>query len=110
MTDAELVMCLATQAVHTLCAQRRPGIHQLRDYPAWFAPRGQVEEDDRFVQVIPYIVLSWDGCVLSYQRVGGGEARLRGRRSIGFGGLINLSDAVLCGDQLNVIDSVRRSA
>jgi len=61
-------------------------------------PRGSVEEDPSFKQLIPYCVLSAvgdDGIrrYLAYTRGGGqGEARLRAKRSVGIGGHISTLD------------------
>jgi len=59
----------------------------------------EVAEDHHFLQVIPYVVFVDSGkhaayCrVLSYTRVkGGGESRLLGKKSIGFGGHIEGED------------------
>ncbi|MFM8890750.1 MAG: phosphoesterase, partial [Planctomycetia bacterium] len=61
-------------------------------------PRGSVEEDPSFKQLLPYCVLAWkavDGATryFAYTRGGGqGEARLRAKRSIGIGGHISSCD------------------
>lgn len=83
-----------------------PGIAQLRR-------RGDMEENEKFVQPIPYAVLYhldpnavdkfcnegadlYEGVqLLSYKRgTEGGEARLHNMYSVGFGGHINSTDAV----------------
>lgn len=54
--------------------------------PPCFLPRSVCEVDERFVQLIPYIVLrSTDGQYVGYRRKGM-EERLVGQVSIGFGG------------------------
>ncbi len=70
-----------------------------------FMPRSEVEDDPRFLQLIPYVILYrydarlpfGDACkVFTYQRgSAGGESRLIGKRSLGIGGHINDSDATL---------------
>jgi len=54
-----------------------------------------VEEDNRYKQLIPYIVVVNDkGQILAYNRGWkGGEDRLKGRWAIGFGGHVNDQDA-----------------
>jgi predicted NUDIX family phosphoesterase len=56
-------------------------------------PRAAAENDPRFKQLIPYVILGCDGMYLSYVRgQRAGEGRLVGRRSIGIGGHINPAD------------------
>ena len=57
-----------------------------------FLPRGAAELDPTYRQLVPYAVLRRGGEVFHYQRAGGGEGRLRGRRSIGIGGHVNDGD------------------
>jgi predicted NUDIX family phosphoesterase len=59
------------------------------------ARRGDVEDDPSLLQPIPYVVVARRGAagreLFAYTRlVGGGEARLHGRVSIGVGGHMNL--------------------
>jgi predicted NUDIX family phosphoesterase len=64
-----------------------------------FMLREPAEKDPSFKQLIPYIVVVRNSLVLNYFRgKGQGEARLRGKRSLGIGGHINpcdLTDAVI---------------
>jgi len=58
-----------------------------------FMPRSQVEENPAYKQLIPYVLMSYQGKYLSYVRGRrAGEARLVGNRSIGIGGHINPAD------------------
>ena len=63
-----------------------------------YKPRGPMEEDPSFKQLIPYVLFTFtdpSGTVhlFNYQRGGGGgEARLRAKRSIGVGGHISSLD------------------
>jgi predicted NUDIX family phosphoesterase len=58
-----------------------------------FMPRPQAEADPAYKQLIPYVILTCDGKVLSYVRGRrAGETRLVGLRSIGIGGHINPAD------------------
>lgn len=62
----------------------------------WFGQRGVLEHDPRFRQIIPYVLLRQDGKVLTYTRPGDiNETRLATKSSIGFGGHVDISDAVL---------------
>lgn len=64
-----------------------------------FQPRGPMETDPSYKQLIPYVLLEWtddDGNVMlfTYTRGGGsGEARLHAKRSVGIGGHISEEDA-----------------
>ncbi len=59
-----------------------------------FRPRGEVETDPEFKQIIPYVVLRSGGLVYHYLRgKKGSEARLRALRSVGVGGHISAEDA-----------------
>jgi predicted NUDIX family phosphoesterase len=69
-----------------------------------FRPRGQMETDPSYKQLIPYVLLQWtddDGTtkLFTYTRGGGsGEARLHAKRSVGIGGHISREDAAGGGD------------
>jgi predicted NUDIX family phosphoesterase len=64
-----------------------------------YLPRGRMEEDPSFKQLIPYVLFRWtadDGTtqIFEYQRGGGmGEARLHAKRSVGVGGHISSIDS-----------------
>ncbi len=58
-----------------------------------FMNRSEVETNPDYKQLIPYVIMSYDGKYLSYVRgKRAGETRLVGNRSIGIGGHINPSD------------------
>jgi predicted NUDIX family phosphoesterase len=63
-----------------------------------FRPRGEMERDRAWKQVIPYLVLR-DGerYFLMQRTAAGGDARLHGRYSIGVGGHLNPGDGGLLG-------------
>ncbi|MGB7347844.1 MAG: phosphoesterase [Pirellulaceae bacterium] len=73
-----------------------------------FQPRGPMETDPSFKQLIPYVLLEWtdesgDVQLFAYTRGGGsGEKRLHAKRSIGIGGHISKEDAVDGGDPYTV--------
>jgi predicted NUDIX family phosphoesterase len=64
-----------------------------------FQPRGAMEIDPSYKQLIPYILLEYttpagDTQLFTYTRgSGSGEARLRAKRSVGIGGHISREDA-----------------
>jgi predicted NUDIX family phosphoesterase len=58
-----------------------------------FLPRSQAEKDPAYKQLIPYVIISYNGRYLTYVRGRrAGEARLVGLRSIGIGGHVNPAD------------------
>jgi predicted NUDIX family phosphoesterase len=64
-----------------------------------YRPRGKMEQDPSFKQLIPYVLFRWtddEGIVhlFEYQRGSGmGESRLHAKRSVGVGGHISSLDA-----------------
>lgn len=60
----------------------------------FFGPRAVLEEDEGFRQIIPYVVVYQRRQVLIYRRTPkGGEQRLAGKWSAGWGGHVELGDA-----------------
>jgi len=88
----------------------------------FFMPRPAAEQEPRYKQVIPYVILAYGDSVFSYVRGRSStEGRLVGLRSIGIGGHISDKDAALPGLELHnearvsglhrlYIDAVRREA
>lgn len=67
----------------------------------WLGPRNELEIDDSFRQLIPYIVLLRGSELVCYRRASsGGERRLHGRLSIGLGGHVDVPDLVVDGEQI----------
>ena len=64
-----------------------------------YRPRGEMEQDPSFKQLIPYVLFRWtddEGAVqlFEYQRGGGmGESRLHAKHSVGVGGHISSLDS-----------------
>jgi predicted NUDIX family phosphoesterase len=55
--------------------------------------RSEAENDKRYKQLIPYVLIICDGKILRYRRgKGGGETRLHGLFSVGIGGHISEED------------------
>lgn len=77
-----------------LCLEPTPYLSALFDPRAnSFRPRGEVEADPGFKQIIPYLILTCQGQVFSYRRGRSqAEERLRGCYSVGLGGHINQQD------------------
>ena len=64
-----------------------------------FRNRGLAEKDPTFKQLIPYMILHYQGQVFHYTRGStGGESRLHSSRSIGVGGHVSRDDAPANGD------------
>ena len=69
-----------------------------------YRPRGEMEEDPNFKQLIPYVIFrhtddEGQQSVFQYTRgKGQGEQRLHSKRSVGIGGHISSDDARGCGD------------
>lgn len=69
-------------------------IEALNAAGCWWGPRPNLEENESFRQIIPYVVLRCGDQYLTYTRGGaGGEARLHEKISMGFGGHVDLPDA-----------------
>lgn len=71
--------------------------------------RSETEQDKRFKQLIPYVLLFWNGQVLRYRRgKGGQETRLHGLYSLGIGGHISEEDHGLFTTDRGYQDGMRR--
>ncbi len=71
--------------------------------------RGEAEQDPRFKQLIPYVLLLCDGKILRYRRGRGGqETRLHGWFSVGVGGHISDEDAGLFSSGAGYQEGMRR--
>lgn len=71
--------------------------------------RSEAENDRRYKQLIPYILVICDGRLLRYQRgKGGQETRLRGLWSVGIGGHISEEDHGLFTKDSGYFEGMRR--
>ncbi len=95
LRDAGLFQGFSDRVEHYLAHLLQP--HWLR-----YLPRPDAETDPEFKQLIPYVVLRYQGQVFHYQRGGGGEARLHAKRSIGLGGHICSDDGQADADAYRV--------
>jgi predicted NUDIX family phosphoesterase len=100
MTDkmAEKVLCISRKEFDRIGSfqgfqsEKSEQYLQLIHNPTYIA-RGLAEEDPSWKQIIPYLVVTQDGKILSYTRGSSGtEARLHAKISIGIGGHINDED------------------
>jgi predicted NUDIX family phosphoesterase len=71
--------------------------------------RSEAEQDRRYKQLIPYVLIVHNGNVLRYRRgKGGQETRLRGLCSVGVGGHISEEDHGLFSSDRGYQDGMRR--
>jgi predicted NUDIX family phosphoesterase len=71
--------------------------------------RSEAEQDKRYKQLIPYVLLVSDGKILHYRRgKGGQETRLHGLFSVGVGGHISDEDHGLFSSHAGYQDGMRR--
>ena len=104
--STEQVMVVRTQLFHDcgyfqgFCSDTDKYLETLLDAAnTQYLPRGDMEEDPSFKQLIPYCVFkfvdeSGTTHVFQYTRgKGGGETRLRAKKSVGIGGHISTLDA-----------------
>lgn len=107
MTEAQLerVLVVPTETFHRLghfqgfCGEVDRYLGELlRPEHISFRPRGEVEKDPGFKQLIPYVIIrhvdaEGTQTVFQYTRGSGmGEGRLHSKRSVGIGGHISASD------------------
>lgn len=71
--------------------------------------RSEAEQDKRYKQLIPYVLVVCNGKILRYRRgKGGQETRLHGLYSVGIGGHISDEDSGLFSKDLGYMDGMRR--
>jgi predicted NUDIX family phosphoesterase len=71
--------------------------------------RSAAEEDERYKQLIPYVLILCNGKILRYRRGRGGqETRLHGLYSVGIGGHISDEDHGLFSSGIGYHDAMRR--
>lgn len=99
-TAVEQVLVIPTAVFHEIghfqgfCDDTQRYLNVILDpIHASYRPRGEMETDPSFKQLIPYCVFSCDGQVFSYTRgTSQGESRLHSKRSIGVGGHVSTMD------------------
>ncbi|MCB1583057.1 MAG: NUDIX domain-containing protein [Marinicella sp.] len=109
------ILCTASQVVESALSgegfiQTTGNIFELEHL--WIGPRPHLERDERFKQIIPYVILSYQGKIAAYQRTQkGGENRLHNLNSIGFGGHIDAFDLAYHTDgSVNLGKTIENSA
>jgi predicted NUDIX family phosphoesterase len=109
---AERVLCVRRDDVFPdgpwdgFSGERLADVRRVIRERSFFMPRGEVEEDPSYQQVIPYAVFHHGGRYLLTRRLkASSEKRLRHLYSLGVGGHINPED-VANGDPVN--DGMRR--
>jgi predicted NUDIX family phosphoesterase len=71
--------------------------------------RSEAEQDKRYKQLIPYVLILWNGKILRYRRGRGGqETRLHGLYSVGVGGHISEEDRGLFSSEVGYPEGMRR--
>ncbi len=71
--------------------------------------RSEAEQDPRYKQLIPYVLIFCNGKILRYRRgKGGNETRLHGLYSVGIGGHISDEDHGLFSQGIGYHDAMRR--
>lgn len=95
----ELILCIEAKTLESLLGSKRGFVPFTDALPAnsdlWLAPRHIIENRPEFKQLIPYLVLRSQDRYAIYRRTSkGGEARLHGRYSMGFGGHIDGHDVI----------------
>ena len=71
--------------------------------------RSEAEQNKRFKQLIPYVLITCNGKILRYRRGRGGqETRLHGLYSVGIGGHISEEDHGLFSSRVGYQDGMRR--
>ena len=74
-----------------------------------YLQRSQAEQDRRFKQLIPYVLIICQDKILRYRRgKGGGEARLHGFYSVGIGGHISEEDNDLLSGPVGYEEGMKR--
>ncbi len=111
----ETILCVASRSlpdrVHAGGFIPAAEVESFSPAGAWFGPRRWLEQDPSFKQLVPYVILVHRGRVATYRRgTPGGEQRLHGLRSIGFGGHVGLEDAVVIDGAVDVGRTVARAA
>tara|TARA_B110000495_G_scaffold203524_1_gene227676 strand:+ start:214 stop:825 length:612 start_codon:yes stop_codon:yes gene_type:complete len=104
--STEQVMVVKTQLFHDcgyfqgFCSETERYLETLLEpVNTQYLPRGDMEDDPSFKQLIPYCIFQFvddagENHIFQYTRgKGGGEARLRAKKSVGIGGHISTLDA-----------------
>jgi predicted NUDIX family phosphoesterase len=116
MPAEERVLCFRRQLLEELGVFQGLSLDVDKYLPLVTAPsqvlylnRSEAEQDKRFKQLIPYVLILCNDRILRYRRgKGGQETRLHGLFSVGIGGHISEEDHGLFSSQLGYYDGMRR--
>lgn len=103
---SENVLCIQEAFTHKYMQDKKfidfAFIDDFHTFTMYFRPRSETESDERFKQIIPYILIKSGQKYFVFNRgKGGGESRLSDKFSLGIGGHINDQD-------LNILTGVCR--
>lgn len=77
----------------------------------WFGPRCLIETDERYIQLVAYVLIAHGNRFLCYKRGhASSEDRLRGKLSVGWGGHISLIDTRVTHGSLDVMNTIKAGA
>lgn len=94
MNQGENVLCIQESFTHKYMQDKQflrfCEVSDYRTFTTYFRLRSETETDERYKQIIPYIIVKCGQKYFVYNRErGGGEQRLNGKLSIGIGGHVN---------------------
>src|SRR5204862_3127251 len=116
MATEERVLCFERKLLDELGVFQGLSLDVEKYLPAVTSPsrllyrnRSEAEQDKRFKQLIPYVLIICRGRILRYRRGRGGqETRLHGLYSVGIGGHISEEDHGLFSTCLGYHEGMRR--
>src|SRR5262245_57622999 len=116
MAAEERVLCFKRQLLEELGVFHGLSLDMEKYLPAVTSPsqilylnRSEAEQDKRYKQLIPYVLILCGDKILRYRRgKGGQETRLHGLFSVGIGGHISEEDHGLFSTQLGYHEGMRR--
>lgn len=116
MATEERVLCFERKLLEELGLFQGISLEIEKYFPVVTAPsrlnylnRSEAEQDKRYKQLIPYVIILCNGKILRYQRgKGGQETRLHGLYSVGIGGHISEEDNGLFSSRAGYQDGMRR--
>ncbi|MFO1498574.1 MAG: hypothetical protein U1G07_09305 [Verrucomicrobiota bacterium] len=116
MPSEERVLCFQRKLLEELGAFQGLNLEVEKYLPVLTSPtqtvylnRNEAEQDRRYKQLIPYVLILCQSRILRYRRgKGGQETRLHGLFSVGIGGHISEEDHGLFSQQLGYREGMRR--
>jgi predicted NUDIX family phosphoesterase len=116
MATEERVLCFQRKLIEELGAFQGLSLEINKYLPVVTSPsqilylnRSDAEQDRRYKQLIPYVLILCNDRILRYRRgKGGQETRLHGLYSVGIGGHISEEDHGLFSNQLGYQEGMRR--